>query len=226
MEFYISGGLSFVASCSTCVISQVSLGVITSCARTFLWRQWKKLLVGNVQHCFLCSHSRRTFSQNCDWNLFNLVIRKQCENAFFPPSIFRYPKDYCWWFPGLGRFSFWWRFVFIILSMDGTFQRYSVIKFIRSKICLWNTRVCFSHYIPSAGKNKMEEVVFDFRKFLCNSGHGVGPATVLLRSQIFLCWVFHSDVYHFQDIPGSTILIEVAVASLCPSNEYRDITLN
>jgi len=58
----------------------------------------------------------------------------------------------------------------------------------------------------------MGEIVFDFRKSLCNSGHGVGPASVLLRSQIFPCWVFLSDVYRFQEIPGSTILIEVLVA--------------
>jgi len=46
MEFYILGGLSFVASSSTCGISQVNFDVITSGARTFMWRQWKKLLFG------------------------------------------------------------------------------------------------------------------------------------------------------------------------------------
>jgi len=58
----------------------------------------------------------------------------------------------------------------------------------------------------------MVEIVFDLRKSLCNSGHGVGPASVLLRSQIFPCWVFLSDVYRFQEIPCSTILPEVLVA--------------
>lgn len=53
MEFYILGGLSFVASSSTCVISQVNLDVIISGARTFLWRQWKKLLFGVIKQSLM-----------------------------------------------------------------------------------------------------------------------------------------------------------------------------
>jgi len=75
MEFYILGGLSFVASSSTCVISQVNLD-----ARNNKWCQnpfveaveessfWSSEAVthANMQYCFLCSQSRITFSQNRD----------------------------------------------------------------------------------------------------------------------------------------------------------------
>jgi hypothetical protein len=58
----------------------------------------------------------------------------------------------------------------------------------------------------------MGEIVFYFRKSLRSSDYGVGPASTLLRSLIFSCFVFNSYVYRFQEIPGSTNLIEVVVA--------------
>jgi len=106
----------------------------------------------------------------------------------------------------------------IILSLDGTFQLlvqchkinrtnlYEVIFVLDIHVC-----VLLTVYLLQA-QRKWEKLCLISGSLFAIVAMVWGLHLFRYDHKYFPCCVFLSDVYHFQDIPGSTISIEILVA--------------